>query len=425
MREDRGVFYQAVVKGEITNEMVYSSEINWQRVGWEAWGTMLGDVVEHDLGRKESCIVSLLKGVACKWINALVVDVNLAIHWAEDGMMHAKLRVEDCMWWEDAVDESVAVGDFVKHGKRDFWPLAITYSINKLCKSALQMGIIHFVGERVLPPHWHFKKIMVTLLPTPITLKVGPTTPPTFKKFMVTSLPAWSPSRLSPDMIATSNHCVSVHIFTIQLDRLSSILQYTHSTMARTKQTARKTTGDKAHRISLLSFQKRKGKASAASKRPTPKQKASTSSFCVMCRDGGGLWICNEKYCQRVVCNKCLVVPEEEKDKPTQDDVTFKCVTCHWRENQTNPQPYFEYQSLPTLVQGSFQHAISSQVASLPTPDPSVTCGPETGTPDIWLDQLVVSANMAGQCPTPLEVGLADVAGDAPSAWKWGWPTLL
>ncbi|KAI5981859.1 hypothetical protein EDD15DRAFT_2192541 [Pisolithus albus] len=144
--------------------------------------------------------------------------------------------------------------------------------------------------------------------------------------------------------------------------------------MARTKQTARKTTGDRAPRISLQSFQKRKGKASAASKRPTPKQKASTNSFCVMCRDGGDLWICNEKYCRRVVCNKCLVVPEEEKDKLTQDGVTFKCVTCHWRENQTNPQPYFGFYSEgipilahPPVVQGSFQHAISSQVASLPT----------------------------------------------------------
>ncbi|KAI6004877.1 hypothetical protein EDD15DRAFT_2191633 [Pisolithus albus] len=154
----------------------------------------------------------------------------------------------------------------------------------------------------------------------------------------------------------------------------SSVFQDTHSTMARTKQTARKTTGDKAPRVSLQSFQKRKGKASAASKRPTPKQKASTNSFCVMCRDGGDLWICNEKYCRRVVCNKCLVVPEEEKDKLTQDGVTFKCVTCHWRENQTNPQPYFGFYSEgipilahPPVVQGSFQHAISSQVASLPT----------------------------------------------------------
>ncbi|KAI5989257.1 hypothetical protein EDD15DRAFT_2370695 [Pisolithus albus] len=45
-----------------------------------------------------------------------------------------------------------------------------------------------------------------------------------------------------------------------------------------------------------------------------------------------------------------------------------------WRENQTNPQPYFGFYSEgipilahPPVVQGSFQHAISSQVASLPT----------------------------------------------------------
>ncbi|KAI5989882.1 hypothetical protein EDD15DRAFT_2198252 [Pisolithus albus] len=103
--------------------------------------------------------------------------------------------------------------------------------------------------------------------------------------------------------------------------------------MAQTKQTARKTTGDKAPRVSLQSFQKRKGKASAASKRPTPKQKASTNSFCVMCRDGGDLWICNEKYCRRVGFYS-EGIP----------------ILAH-----------------PPIVQGSFQHAISSQVASLPT----------------------------------------------------------
>ncbi|KAI5987808.1 hypothetical protein EDD15DRAFT_2199256 [Pisolithus albus] len=128
--------------------------------------------------------------------------------------------------------------------------------------------------------------------------------------------------------------------------------------MARTKQTARKTTGDRAPRISLQSFQKRKGKASTASKRPTPKQRASANSR----------W--GDLQCK--VLQKGI--PEEEKDKLTQDGVTFKCVTCHWRENQTNPQPYFGFYSEgipilahPPVVQGSFQHAISSQVASLPT----------------------------------------------------------
>ncbi|KAI5988736.1 hypothetical protein EDD15DRAFT_2371072 [Pisolithus albus] len=153
------------------------------------------------------------------------------------------------------------------------------------------------------------------------------------------------------------------------------VLHSTLSTMARTKQTAKKATGGKAPRVTLQALHKKKDKVSAASKRPTPKQKPCINSFCVMCRDGGALlWICDEKYCRRVVCNQCLVVPDAEKDKLEADNITFKCVTCHWKQNQANPQPYFGFYSQglpvlahPPLVQGTFQHATSSQVASLPT----------------------------------------------------------
>lgn len=153
------------------------------------------------------------------------------------------------------------------------------------------------------------------------------------------------------------------------------VLHSTLSIMARTKQTAKKATGGKAPRVTLQALHKKKDKVSAASKRPTPKQKPCINSFCVMCRDGGALlWICDEKYCRRVVCNQCLVVPDAEKDKLEADNITFKCVTCHWKQNQANPQPYFGFYSQglpvlahPPLVQGTFQHATSSQVASLPT----------------------------------------------------------
>ncbi|KAI6117940.1 hypothetical protein F5141DRAFT_1061650 [Pisolithus sp. B1] len=124
--------------------------------------------------------------------------------------------------------------------------------------------------------------------------------------------------------------------------------------MARTKQSANKVTGGKAPRVTLQAFQKKKSKALTASSRPTPRQRPIINNFCVMCRDGGNLlWICDEKYHRRVVCSKCLVIPEGVKDKLEQGDVTFKCVTCHWKWNQANPQPYF--------------HATSAQVASLPT----------------------------------------------------------
>ncbi|KAI6161890.1 hypothetical protein EDD17DRAFT_1508741 [Pisolithus thermaeus] len=96
--------------------------------------------------------------------------------------------------------------------------------------------------------------------------------------------------------------------------------------MARTKQSANKVTWGKAPRVTLQASQKKKGKALTASSRPTPKQKPIINNFCVI---------------------KCLVIPEGAQDKLEQGDVTFKCVTYHWKENQANPQPYFEPLSLP------------------------------------------------------------------------------
>ncbi|KAI6009274.1 hypothetical protein EDC04DRAFT_2610642 [Pisolithus marmoratus] len=119
--------------------------------------------------------------------------------------------------------------------------------------------------------------------------------------------------------------------------------------MARTKQTARKVTGDKAPRVNLQSFQKKKSKATLASKKPTFQRKSMANSlpqFCVMCRNGGDLWICDEEDCKRVVCYKCLIVPEESMKKVTEDDVTFKCVSCHWKQTEKSaPQPYFGFYS--------------------------------------------------------------------------------
>ncbi|KAI5989842.1 hypothetical protein EDC04DRAFT_2912125 [Pisolithus marmoratus] len=139
--------------------------------------------------------------------------------------------------------------------------------------------------------------------------------------------------------------------------------------MARTKQTARKVTGDKAPRVELQSFQKKKSKAALASKKPTFKRKTMANSFCVMCRNGGDLWICDEKDCKRVVCHKCLIVPEKSLKDVTEDHVTFKCVTCHWKETEKSaPQPYFGFYSQgkpvlsePPVITGGFQHAINSQ----------------------------------------------------------------
>ncbi|KAI6014201.1 hypothetical protein EDC04DRAFT_2609068 [Pisolithus marmoratus] len=164
---------------------------------------------------------------------------------------------------------------------------------------------------------------------------------------------------------------LTTHHLLLQLS--SPLLHHTatHPIMARTKQTARKVTGDKAPRVKLQSLQKKKSKTALSLKKPTFKRKTMANSFCVMCRNGGDLWICDEKDCKRVVCHKCLIVPQKSLKDVTEDHVTFKCVTCHWKETQKSaPQPYFGFYSQgkpvlpePPVITGGFQHAINAQVA--------------------------------------------------------------
>ncbi|KAI6021279.1 hypothetical protein EDC04DRAFT_2607178 [Pisolithus marmoratus] len=116
--------------------------------------------------------------------------------------------------------------------------------------------------------------------------------------------------------------------------------------MARTKQAARKVTGDKAPGLNFNPSKKKKSKAALASKKPTFWRKSMANSFCVMCRNGGDLWICDEEDCKRVVCYKYLIVPEDSMKKVTEDGVTFKCASCHWKETEKSaPQPYFGFYS--------------------------------------------------------------------------------
>ncbi|KAI6046841.1 hypothetical protein EDC04DRAFT_3136161, partial [Pisolithus marmoratus] len=93
--------------------------------------------------------------------------------------------------------------------------------------------------------------------------------------------------------------------------------------MARTKQTASEVTGGSAPRVNLQVLQKKKAKTKLASKKPSPKTPANTNSFCVMCRDGGDMWVCDEKDCNRVVCHRCLIVSDESINKLKGDDINF------------------------------------------------------------------------------------------------------
>ena len=61
-----------------------------------------------------------------------------------------------------------------------------------------------------------------------------------------------------------------------------------------------------------------------------------------MCRDGGSLWECDEVNCARVVCRKCVVVPEECIAAILEPGVKFKCTSCHWKQTvKSAPLPYF------------------------------------------------------------------------------------
>ncbi|KAI6042106.1 hypothetical protein EDC04DRAFT_2601090 [Pisolithus marmoratus] len=99
--------------------------------------------------------------------------------------------------------------------------------------------------------------------------------------------------------------------------------------MAQKKQTARKVTGGHSPRVNLAVLQKKKAKAKAASNKPSPKIPANKNSFCVMCRDGGEMWICDEEGCNRVQVKEA--------------GVKFMCVTCHLQKTKKDPKPYFAY----------------------------------------------------------------------------------
>ncbi|KAI5998348.1 hypothetical protein F5J12DRAFT_784932 [Pisolithus orientalis] len=151
--------------------------------------------------------------------------------------------------------------------------------------------------------------------------------------------------------------------------------------MARTKQTSKRNVGDKPGRVSLVNLQAKEQQAAQAAnanaiRAPLQvKKRRIRNSFCLMCRDGGTLWECDVMGCWRVVCNKCLVVPEDSLQQITQPGVSFRYI---------HPPPYFitsspfvspqgfylgdeHVLSKPPAVMGTFQHATTSEVATLST----------------------------------------------------------
>ncbi|KAI5994879.1 hypothetical protein F5J12DRAFT_785685 [Pisolithus orientalis] len=120
---------------------------------------------------------------------------------------------------------------------------------------------------------------------------------------------------------------------------LCLILQKTQ--MVKTKQTAKKTTGGRASRVSLAGLKAREKHAAKSSKAHARKAPVAK---------------------KRRMRNLAKV---------TQLPVTFRCVSCHWKMTRfESPQPYFGFYlsgkpvlKHPLVVIGGFEHATTSEVA--------------------------------------------------------------
>ncbi|KAF8125373.1 hypothetical protein EV363DRAFT_1453937 [Boletus edulis] len=88
------------------------------------------------------------------------------------------------------------------------------------------------------------------------------------------------------------------------------------------------------------------------------------NDFCHMCSDGGELWGCN--VCVRSVCKKCLKVPRKDYPVIQHEDVKFLCVSCHLMDGNATKSvaPYMGFYrdrksvlSQPPRIVGRFEQS--------------------------------------------------------------------
>ncbi|KAH0826483.1 hypothetical protein J3R83DRAFT_5486 [Lanmaoa asiatica] len=175
--------------------------------------------------------------------------------------------------------------------------------------------------------------------------------------------------------------------------------------MVRTKQTAKKTTGGEAPRVTISDVRKRQAEAAAALQQPItikikvkplnkpPVPNVSDQScpmamsampsdrgghvnndFCHMCGDGGHLYSCDS--CPRAACRQCISVPVKHIPLVIKPNVKFMCVSCHWRDDvragEVTPYTGFHQDGEPVLpdflvINGEFQLPIRSGISSRKT----------------------------------------------------------
>ncbi|KAG1832272.1 hypothetical protein F4604DRAFT_1946217 [Suillus subluteus] len=107
----------------------------------------------------------------------------------------------------------------------------------------------------------------------------------------------------------------------------------------------------------------------------------SHSMWCMICRDGGEgtiiLYECNA--CPRVMCSKCIEVPEAFVDAVQRPNIYFFCLGCHSKAALKSPAPFFGFfnDGLPGLggkavlphflrLNGKYEMASSSIMAATP-----------------------------------------------------------
>ncbi|KAG0693968.1 hypothetical protein DFH29DRAFT_1006760 [Suillus ampliporus] len=161
------------------------------------------------------------------------------------------------------------------------------------------------------------------------------------------------------------------------------------SAMARTKMTAKKSNGGSAPRVLLKASRTRVSggqgqgkKASSTTKGTLPvgggdlEKSFVHNEFCIICRDGAErseentLFMC--ALCPRVVCKMCLQLPPDMHTKVLQEDISFRCICCHIKMEQSGAYfGFYNANGLPLLdrflaINGALEVSEQAEISAAP-----------------------------------------------------------
>ncbi|OJA13105.1 hypothetical protein AZE42_13565, partial [Rhizopogon vesiculosus] len=157
--------------------------------------------------------------------------------------------------------------------------------------------------------------------------------------------------------------------------------------MTRTKQTAKKSNGGSAPRVSLQvdtasapaeENSTSDGRINRGDDKMEIDEMDDHNGFCIICRDGAEscedntLYLCD--FCPRVTCRLCMEIPPGLDDAILEDNVTFICICCHISRQQhgKDRSPYYGFyhdgQPVSTFlrIKSTFEISMSSQLSAAP-----------------------------------------------------------